>query len=65
MNYVSAVLGIFVILLSGIWLGYRKQYEGPGFGLILGGEVLQQRHEEIVVAGGKQDGSEKTSVSGE
>lgn len=65
MNYVSAVLGIFVILLSGIWVGYRKKYQGPEFGLILGGEALQQRHERIVVSDGKKDGSEKTSVTGE
>jgi choline transport protein len=36
MNYVSVVLGIFIVLLSGIWLGYGKRYQGPEFGVILG-----------------------------
>lgn len=50
MNYVSAVLGIFVILLSGIWLAYRKVYQGPAFGVILGGEVLRRGSlEEVVI----------------
>ncbi|CZR57515.1 related to HNM1-Choline permease [Phialocephala subalpina] len=65
MNYVSAVLGILAILLLGIWLGYKKQYQGPEFGLILGGEALQQRRHEEVMVSEKRNGSEKISVSGE
>jgi len=41
MNYVSAVLGIFVILLTGWWFLNSHQYEGPKFDLILGVERNQ------------------------
>ena len=43
MNYVSVVLGIFVVLISGIWLRYRNQYQGPAFGVILGADMLQEQ----------------------
>jgi hypothetical protein len=61
MNYVSAVLGIFVILLSGIWLGYRKQYQGPAFGVILGSST-QQGKDEVVSLDNEKNGSEKISA---
>ena len=36
MNYVSVVLGIFVIVLTGWWFFNHHRYEGPKFDLILG-----------------------------
>ncbi|KUJ22950.1 amino acid permease [Mollisia scopiformis] len=66
MNYVSAVLGIFVILLTGIWLSYGKQYRGPEFSIILGGGSTQpQSIEEVVVASEGKNRSEKTSTTEE
>lgn len=59
MNYVSAVLGIFVIILLGIWLGYRREYQGPEFGIILGGGMLQQQNIDGVIVSNKNIGSEK------
>lgn len=63
MNYVSAVLGIFVMILTRIWLGYGKQYRGPEFRIILGRDgALPQSIEDVTVSrdDGK-NGSEKTS----
>jgi len=36
MNYVSAVLGIFVIFCSALWLAKRGEYNGPKFEIIMG-----------------------------
>ena len=36
MNYVSAVIGIFVLLCSGYWFAYGDRFEGPKFDLIMG-----------------------------
>lgn len=63
MNYVSAVLGIFVLLLSGIWFGYKNQYEGPSFGIILGADSLNQKSgEDLVPHGNNKSPSDKVST---
>ncbi|KAI0134651.1 amino acid/polyamine transporter I [Xylariales sp. AK1849] len=36
MNYVSVVIGIFLILVSAYWLVYGKMFEGPKFDAIMG-----------------------------
>ena len=36
MNYVSAVIGIFIALCSIYWFLYGKRFEGPKFDLIMG-----------------------------
>lgn len=36
MNYVSAVVGIFLLFVCGLWFFKRGTYEGPRFDLILG-----------------------------
>ncbi|KEF58804.1 uncharacterized protein A1O9_03647 [Exophiala aquamarina CBS 119918] len=36
MNYVSAVVGIFIIFCSTLWVAKRGQYNGPQFEIILG-----------------------------
>ncbi|KIX04840.1 uncharacterized protein Z518_05711 [Rhinocladiella mackenziei CBS 650.93] len=40
MNYVAAVVGIFLIFATGLWLAKRGQYNGPQFEIILGEDVL-------------------------
>jgi nitrogen fixation-related uncharacterized protein len=35
MNYVSAVIGIFLLVLSVYWALYGKQFEGPKFDVIM------------------------------
>ncbi|CAM1508165.1 Fc.00g050130.m01.CDS01 [Cosmosporella sp. VM-42] len=35
MNYVSAVIGIFLFIVVGYWLAYGKTFEGPKFDLIM------------------------------
>ncbi|KAH7178592.1 amino acid permease [Fusarium sp. MPI-SDFR-AT-0072] len=39
MNYVTAVLGIFIVFVTALWLGKRKSYEGPKLECILGEEL--------------------------
>ncbi|KAL6920836.1 hypothetical protein ACHAP8_004952 [Fusarium lateritium] len=39
MNYVTAVLGIFIIFVTGLWFMKRKTYEGPKLEFILGEEL--------------------------
>ncbi|RKK21206.1 hypothetical protein BFJ66_g12495 [Fusarium oxysporum f. sp. cepae] len=39
MNYVTAVLGIFIVFVTVLWLGKRKSYEGPKLECILGEEL--------------------------
>ncbi|KAF2114462.1 choline transport protein [Lophiotrema nucula] len=36
MNYVSAVIGIFLVLLSAYWIMYGSRFEGPKFDVIMG-----------------------------
>ncbi|KAI1344866.1 choline transport protein [Xylariaceae sp. FL0016] len=36
MNYVTAVIGIFLILVSTYWVAYGKRFEGPKFDVIIG-----------------------------
>ncbi|KAF4126100.1 LOW QUALITY PROTEIN: Amino acid transporter [Geosmithia morbida] len=38
MNFVTAVVGIFVICCSAFWLVYGKQFQGPEFNAIIGHE---------------------------
>ncbi|KAH7161493.1 amino acid permease [Dactylonectria macrodidyma] len=49
MNYVTAVLGIFIVFLAGLWLFKRKTYNGPKFDLILGEDlpVVNTTSEEL------------------
>ncbi|RSL46500.1 hypothetical protein CEP54_013816 [Fusarium duplospermum] len=46
MNYVSAVIGIFIIIFTGYWLVYGKQFEGPQFDTIIAQqlEVMENLH---------------------
>ncbi|KAF9768445.1 hypothetical protein IL306_014265 [Fusarium sp. DS 682] len=39
MNYVTAVLGIFIVFVVALWIGKRKSYEGPKLECILGEEL--------------------------
>ncbi|KAF4946103.1 hypothetical protein FSARC_14273 [Fusarium sarcochroum] len=39
MNYVTAVLGIFIIFVTALWFLKRKSYEGPQLECILGEEL--------------------------
>ncbi|KAL4726880.1 hypothetical protein ACLX1H_005772 [Fusarium chlamydosporum] len=55
MNYVTAVLGIFVVFVTVLWFMKRKSYEGPKLEFILG--------EELPVADMQPRGSEKEVVS--
>ena len=36
MNYVSAVIGIFLLCLTTYWFVYGARFEGPKFDLIMG-----------------------------
>lgn len=36
MNYVSAVLGIFIVFCTSLWVAKKGQYNGPQFEVILG-----------------------------
>ncbi|KAH6886765.1 amino acid/polyamine transporter I [Thelonectria olida] len=36
MNYVSAVIGIFFVILAGYWIAYGNTFEGPKLDIILG-----------------------------
>lgn len=58
MNYVCVVLGIFGILLVGIWVGNRNEYRGPVFAVILGTDVPQS--EEMVISGEKNRSEKST-----
>ncbi|TVY39031.1 Choline transport protein [Lachnellula occidentalis] len=49
MNYVCVVLGIFGIILAGIWTGNGNKYQGPVFAVILGVDAQQRRGEELVI----------------
>ena len=51
MNYVVAVLGIFVIFLIGLWLAKRKAYQGPKFALILGEALPETASDDDNVVG--------------
>lgn len=50
MNYVLAVLGIFILFCSALWAAKRDQYNGPQFEIILGenptGEEVLARPEK-------------------
>ncbi|KAL2882639.1 hypothetical protein SGCOL_001842 [Colletotrichum sp. CLE4] len=39
MNYVTAVIGVFIIYAVTLWVIKRKTYNGPRFELILGEEL--------------------------
>ncbi|KAE9572125.1 Choline transport protein [Colletotrichum fructicola] len=39
MNYVTAVIGVFIIFAVGLWFVKRKAYNGPKFDLILGEDL--------------------------
>ncbi|KAM0276642.1 hypothetical protein ACHAQH_006551 [Verticillium albo-atrum] len=39
MNYVTAVLGIFIIFVCGLWLNKRHTYQGPKLDIILGEDL--------------------------
>ncbi|KAM5360297.1 hypothetical protein ACJZ2D_013856 [Fusarium nematophilum] len=39
MNYISAVIGVFLIFLTGYWLAYGKTFEGPDVNMIIGQTV--------------------------
>ncbi|CAH0036714.1 unnamed protein product [Clonostachys rhizophaga] len=46
MNYVVAVVGIFIIFVTGLWLFKRNTYQGPNIELILG-EALPVIHADM------------------
>ncbi|KAM0354213.1 hypothetical protein ACHAPU_001251 [Fusarium lateritium] len=39
MNYVTAVVGIFLVFVTGLWILKRKSYQGPKLEFILGEEL--------------------------
>ncbi|KAF2001725.1 amino acid transporter [Amniculicola lignicola CBS 123094] len=61
MNYVTAVLGIFLLLLGIYWVVYGKQFEGPKFDVIMG-VSNEEREIKIAEVGvgekGRESGSE-------
>jgi choline transport protein len=48
MNYVSAVIGIFLVLLTTYWFVYGGRFEGPKFELIMG---IAEEEREVVGMG--------------
>ncbi|CAG9945859.1 unnamed protein product [Clonostachys rosea f. rosea IK726] len=62
MNYVVAVVGIFIIFVTGLWLFKRNAYQGPNIELILG-EALPVIHADIADPHSKtsEDTREKSS----
>ena len=59
MNYVSAVLGIFVLLMSVYWIVYGKRFEGPKFDLIMGiAEEEREVRAASISADAKEHGSD-------
>ncbi|KAJ2987037.1 hypothetical protein NUW58_g4728 [Xylaria curta] len=52
MNYVTAVIGIFLIVIGTYWLVYGKTFEGPKFDVIMG-----QPYTEESAQSPKKDGS--------
>lgn len=51
MNYVSAVIGIFLILLTTYWFVYGSRFEGPKFDIIMG--VADEEREAVAAAHGE------------
>ncbi|KAK5047323.1 hypothetical protein LTR84_006845 [Exophiala bonariae] len=49
MNYVSAVLGIFIVFCTTLWFAKKGQYNGPQFEIILG-EVPMINEDEMIIA---------------
>lgn len=39
MNYVTAVVGIFIVFVAALWIFKKKSYNGPKFDLILGEDL--------------------------
>ncbi|KAM5344480.1 hypothetical protein ACJ41O_013016 [Fusarium nematophilum] len=39
LDYISAVIGVFLIFLTGYWLAYGKTFEGPDVNMIIGQTV--------------------------
>uniref|UniRef100_A0A8H7KC45 Choline transport protein n=1 Tax=Bionectria ochroleuca TaxID=29856 RepID=A0A8H7KC45_BIOOC len=62
MNYVVAVVGIFIIFVTGLWLFKRNAYQGPNIELILG-EALPVIHADMADPHSKtsEDTREKSS----
>jgi hypothetical protein len=56
MNYVSAVIGIFVLLMSIYWLVYGKRFEGLRFDLIMGVAVGGREVSQVLVLNTAQKG---------
>ncbi|KIW46489.1 uncharacterized protein PV06_02158 [Exophiala oligosperma] len=42
MNYVSVVVGLFLIFIAGLWIVKKGAYHGPQFDLILGEDVIHR-----------------------
>ncbi|KAJ8130010.1 hypothetical protein O1611_g3621 [Lasiodiplodia mahajangana] len=65
MNYVSAVIGIFLLLIGGYWFLYGQTFEGPKFDLLIG---QHQHHvdESVPVSGkdGSSTGSDEKAHKG-
>ncbi|KAL0937196.1 choline transport protein (amino acid permease) [Colletotrichum truncatum] len=62
MNYVTAVIGIFIVYATVLWTVKRKTYNGPKFDLILGEElpVNNPNNQGAIVAKGSDfDGQDK------
>lgn len=49
MNYVSVVIGIFLLVLSVYWLLYGNQFEGPKFDIIMGIAAEEREAHQVVV----------------
>ncbi|KAH9906821.1 choline transport protein [Xylariomycetidae sp. FL2044] len=62
MNYVTVVIGIFLILVSTYWLVYGKTFEGPKFDIIFG---TREEHLDVSDGGiktGSHESDEKASA---
>ncbi|KAJ0382418.1 hypothetical protein COL922a_012610 [Colletotrichum nupharicola] len=62
MNYVTAVIGVFIIFAVGLWFVKRKAYNGPKFDLILGEDLPvanSTTHGDSVSKGADLDAQDK------
>jgi uncharacterized membrane protein len=48
MNYVSVVIGIFVLVCSIYWFVYGKRFEGPKFDIIMGVAAEEREARPVV-----------------
>ncbi|KLO85639.1 Uncharacterized protein LW93_14254 [Fusarium fujikuroi] len=59
MNYVSAVVGVFYLLLALYWIVYGKTFEGPNFEAIIGQPLQIKGEHEIEAVQEKSETSTK------